>query len=518
MSAPALPPGFQPPAPPPPAPAAPTAVTAESLMPLAVGRCKYNGQPVETPEQQAWAVQVLSAKIPDLVQLQGFLSSTDSIELAEQVAQPPMAPASPTAPANPVSDSPADQVAQPPAAPASTGSPEAPEETSLPPEKLAAWDRISGQQCATVRGLKTRLTKTHGLDWAVYCERYGLDKDTGLPTSGVANEPPPPPGSHMPSRPAPASPGLPLQQGADGMQASLPPAPATMSAAAPEAPAQPPAAPEAPAQENAAASLPEVAYVGTMENCDYATPCMQVLPSLVVWGHGVPIAAEEVPEAYDWLKGAFVGIDGITENTVDYHIYQWFSEIMHKGQRYEMPVWAPKDRQQQAPMFQPASAPASAPAPAPAPEQSTPSDVITHMTDQMQQSLPVQHTMFGPLSGESTRKQLADTLGGAVSCVFLPLLDTATFDVGGRVDANQLAGQAEIMSLQQVTDPEDLKYRKDRKVAEQIFGQLLTQYPEVYVLMNGFSWVLPENLIPILLRRVCSGAIVKNGAVLELSL
>jgi hypothetical protein len=120
--------------------------------------------------------------------------------------------AGPQPPPNPVSDSPVPQVSQPEDLPETPKVPEKEAGDPMPTdsEALAAFDRISNQQCKSLRGLKSRLTKTHKTDWAAYCSQFGLDQATGLPSSNEQSQPQPTqPAANQPSTPPPAGPGAP---------------------------------------------------------------------------------------------------------------------------------------------------------------------------------------------------------------------------------------------------------------------------------------------------------------------
>src|SRR6056297_392082 len=519
----------------PPPPPAPPQVTDESLLALIRTKVTFGAEPVQNEDQAQWSLGLLKQRVPDLDQLNGMLTNSSTIDVkplweedqkqqsAAPVDQPPeqrLNPAVTTPPPNPISDSTDPQIAQPPPADA----PPAPGTAAAGPEQEAdpaAWDRISGTQCKSLRGLKSRLSKTHKVDWKDYCLRFNLSQDTGLELGAQQAPPAPPAGSEIPATPAPASPGIPLQPSATGTrQASLPPAPESPQFGAANA-----------EQPSAFQRLPSIAYIGSPSaDTDYAGYAKQGIQQLCVWSGGDPIQPEEVEEAYDWLVGAFTGIDGVRTGMQPFQIYTWLADLHGKGQKGELSPLAPAKRQpnlaseqfQQptVPMFAPPTAPATPPSqpaqtqPAPAAPEQLALDLVSaaaqgqygqevqglaqnmlqpHAQPAEQQPQP-QHT--AGMGIYSSRQDLAVALGGPVDCVFVPLLDAATFDLSGRVDANQLAGQCELEALQIVTDPQELKFRRDRQVAEHIFMKKLTETPKLYVLIQGYDWVLPENLVP----------------------
>lgn len=141
-----------------------------------------------------------------LVYLAGAGLKFDLADLPKEGEQPP---------ANPVSDSPVPQVATPEDLPETPKVPSAPAGDEVPtdPEQLAAYDRLGNRQCGSMRGLKTRLTKTHKMDWSDYCQQFGLDKTTGLPAGDQPAQPQATqPAASQPSTPPPAGPGAPTLQ------------------------------------------------------------------------------------------------------------------------------------------------------------------------------------------------------------------------------------------------------------------------------------------------------------------
>lgn len=105
-------------------------------------------------------------------------------------------------PANPISDQTTAQLAAPPTPPPTLPT-EKEEESSGPP----LIDPTDGTACKTLRGFKTRVTKTHKTDWKAFCTQHGLDPETGrkvgeaAPQAGspVAPITPPPPSAPLPA-------------------------------------------------------------------------------------------------------------------------------------------------------------------------------------------------------------------------------------------------------------------------------------------------------------------------------
>lgn len=163
------------------------------------------------------------------------------------------------APSNPVSDQVTPQQAAPvaPVAPTPVAGAPAGEEDKDDP----VIDPVDGTKCKNLRGLKTRVTRTHKVEWSVFCQQHSLDPATGRKKDGSPVVPAPvaPPAGAQP----PASPPLPalVGQGAPVNAPEVPintlyqpngqPTPeyAAAQAAAAAANAQPQAMPVPPAQQ-----------------------------------------------------------------------------------------------------------------------------------------------------------------------------------------------------------------------------------------------------------------------------
>lgn len=107
-------------------------------------------------------------------------------------------------PANPVSDQATQQQAAPvaPAAPAPGAAAEDDKEDPV-------IDPVDGTKCKNLRGLKTRVTRTHKVEWGAFCAHHQLDPTTGRKKDGAPTTPGPvgiPTGTPPPpvSQPLPA--------------------------------------------------------------------------------------------------------------------------------------------------------------------------------------------------------------------------------------------------------------------------------------------------------------------------
>lgn len=181
--------------------------------------------------------------------------------------------------------------------PAPSQTPPAETKEGLSVEALTCRDCGQVSTGKTLRGLKTHIKKTHGLDWGEYCMKHSLDKDTGLPKEGTQvatgsslpdSEPPAEPGAT--SMPVPTNPEqAPAQQQSIGFPSQPTPPPTAQVTQAPavaagvQTPAAPsyaqgptagvPTAPQAnnaPAMPNPAAPPQEVAPVIGMSRAERA--------------------------------------------------------------------------------------------------------------------------------------------------------------------------------------------------------------------------------------------------------
>ncbi len=533
---PTLPGSFAAPPPPPQPSAQPAAqqvdyeAEAKRLIP---SKITFRGQSCTTPEQVEWAYGLLMhVHQGDKMVVYGYINSSQPFDIGpiydkyapKEAAQQPQAQATPApapkevAPPNPVSHQTEEQVAQPPAAdpPATPGEDKA-EEPPADPAKLAGWDRITGKQMKNMTGLKRRLTSTHKMDWKDYCAQFGLNEKTGLPEEPGAPDAPPP--NQTPTSPPPPAPGLPTTQQADG----------TLAVAAPPTPAEQ-AQPVPPTEP---VLLPDLQRDPSF---DYRGVALQLVPLVCVDANtSAPLTAAQADDVFAYFSAFLDDHEKVSIQTYDMYVWYWLNQAYEEQKKLPVDLQAFLSSAESAPAPTPAPAEPIAtfqPVPAPpatteasAQQMDTATQLVTaaasgalgHEAQQLVQQAAVpasvasqaQPTAQNAPSG--SRAEIAQLLGGPVDCVFVPLIETAGVDLSGRIDANQLVGLAEIEGLRQVTDPERLKYREDRKVAMIEFGKLLSQHARVYVLVKGYDWVLDANFQDILLRRVCSGGIVKGG-------
>ena len=203
-----MPLGHTPPAPSAPPVVDPAKIEAEVLA-LIPQRLTYHGKPCAGPPEQVkqmlgWLLANFVHAKKDPVVLLGWLHSlTAPYEIDDATRMQQTA----AAPANPVSDRTAPQVAAP-----------APVEPETPG---AEWkDPQDNTSYKTLRGLKTHVSKTHKLDWPIYCQTHGLDTETGR-AIGVAVSAT---GTPIPTTPPPAGPALTPMLGTPGAtaQAAMP--------------------------------------------------------------------------------------------------------------------------------------------------------------------------------------------------------------------------------------------------------------------------------------------------------
>lgn len=103
-------------------------------------------------------------------------------------------------------------------------------------------------------------------------------------------------------------------------------------------------------------------------------------------------------------------------------------------------------------------------------------------------------------------------LGGPVDLIVVRLLDAAAVDLKGRVDVNQLAAvaAAKAKSEMKVLDLAQSQYGQGKQAAQRHFSDLLTQTPNVYLLLNGYDPILPDGFLEILAGRVVRFHIVQD--------
>jgi hypothetical protein len=341
-----------------------------------------------------------------------------------------------TPPVNPVSDQTTPQVAQEIKVP----EPVKKEEEEEGGEALV--DPVDGTRCKSLRGLKTRVTKTHKSDWGPFCAQHGLDPLTG-------------------------------KKGAEGTVRTAPIAPTS------------------------------------------TPPASAPLPALI--GQGAAVDASAIP-AYNSLYGP----DG--KPTPAYAAAQ-------QAASEQMPV-PPKQQPSSpvsvTPMFQPTTQPQPQNTIAPyipaatsivpisnlphtpaaafvasttPPIQPTPSPVpYTPSPTPVPQNTQSQKINIAP---GLNRAQMAQALGGEVRMIVCRLLEVNNVNLTGCTDANQLALLAEKLARDEmrIVDLAQAQYGAGKQTAQRHFADLLTKYPNCYMLMNGFEPILSAGYLEILIAR-----------------
>jgi hypothetical protein len=115
--------------------------------------------------------------------------------------------------------------------------------------------------------------------------------------------------------------------------------------------------------------------------------------------------------------------------------------------------------------------------------------------------------------GAPTREVLANMLGGPVHLTVVRLLDAAQVDLNGKVDVNQLAAlaAAKAKAEMKVMDLAQSQYGQGKQAAQRHFADLLTQAPNVYLLLNGYDPILPDGYLEILSSRVVRFHMVQDS-------
>lgn len=562
VNQPAVPPGFQPPPPPPQqtqppqppaAPPEPTITKAGELAALIKDKCAYNGASLTTDEHVAWAEQELLNKLSDIDAALRFLRSATTVEMAN----PDEIKASfhnfiqaPTPPANNISDN-----QDPPKAAPDP----APEKEQKQKQKQAggADPAMTCKECGyvssgkTLRGLKTHIKKTHHMEWEDYCQHHGLASKTGLPLSDVPEKPATGIDDGRPRTAPPASPGVPTVVNEQGHAQAAPPAAPDESYAAPQvggAPAQTASAQttqtdlrDGPAMSQLQwVDLPQGLFQGQPDQgVDYRAAAAAALVQRIAFKGPTAVPVEQSLDVADHLAKHFQTL-GAQQGQEHYQLCCWLSSLDQGNAYYQLPfdsngvveqqpAQPPAPAQQKGPMvtYDPnATPPATIPTQAPQPPQQ-PVDAANHPDPAVQAAgallgaAPqemVQQALQGYQQQETQsegdkRREYARMLGGEIDCVFVTLADSTALPeiTKGRVDANALARAAEMEGVRQITDPEGLKYRRDRQIAERVFADLLNREPKVYVLLNGYDMILDDNFFRILCARICSGGIMRGG-------
>ena len=299
-----------------------------------------------------------------------------------------------------------------------------------------------------LRGMKRHVTMTHKVDWPAFCTKFGLDQKTGV--AGA-----PPVAGMVVAAPAavPAPP-------------TAAPVPPMFQASGPAQPFVAPAPPPMPAPFNPAAQAP----------APFNPPPMAMpSPAAVV---AAPAAPLSLSTTQAMPSGPMVAFD---PNAVQPGL---------PGQQ-QVPFAAPQPVAQipQQPVWQPPQQPVAPP--------------------QFQQQAVAQVV---PLGGPS-REDMARMLGGAIDLIIVRLLDAATINLQGRADVNQLAATAELRARAElkVSELATIQYGVGKQTAQRHFGELLSQTPGCYMLLNGYNPILPDGYLDILAARVTKFHIVTDG-------
>lgn len=336
----------------------------------------------------------------------------------------------PQPPPNPISDQKTQQVAQivpPPVAPTVPGS--EPEEKEGKGEFV---DKLTGYVCSSLRGLKSKVSKTHKKDWTAYCQEVGYDLETGKPATGA-----------------------PVAAQAPGIGAQIPTA-------------APPAGPGVPPLVGQQSQAPVVAQQQLYAPQDYPAPPVGPVAQVQM---PTPLSAAQVPAGVPYPIGMAPATLGVTVHPTG------TMQIAPAGQHSGMV--APPAMMQAVPQLPP--------------------------QQPMQQAL----TPTTAISSFS-RAENAKLLGGEVDLVLVRLTDAGAVPLTGRVDANQLAILAQQQALQSLTSIEDMKFRKDKQIAQRLFGEMLTKHPGIFILQNGYDLILPEGFLEVIAARATSVYIAKD--------
>ena len=112
------------------------------------------------------------------------------------------------------------------------------------------------------------------------------------------------------------------------------------------------------------------------------------------------------------------------------------------------------------------------------------------------------------------RAKIAQMLGGEVDLMVLKMADAAVVSVHGRMDLNQLSmlaqhnarNELKIADLAQAAGA----YGVGKQASQRAFGVLLTQYPKVYLLLNGFDPIISEGYLEVVMARVTAASLVQD--------
>ena len=422
-----------------------------AIMGLVPKKLTYQGTPCAGTAEQIgavvnWLWNSLPAitAVPDQAQrlvvlhkwLEGIVG-TYEVDDATRAA----APALQQAPPNAVSDQKTPQVAvmaQPIVAPVATPEGEAEAATGEPP----VIDPVDGTVCKSLRGLKTRATKTHKTDWPAFCQQHGLDQATGRKAGAPV---PVAPGIMAPPSPPPISQPLPALVGQG--------APVTAPSNTLYGPDGKPTPAYAAAQAAAAQDMPS-------PPAQQPTAPVQFTPTFCPIPQAVPTPPAVLAPLETFLSKA-----------------GWYDPVFPTPPAYLPPA-------DNTPSFAPPSTGHTS-------IQSMP--VAGNMGIGQPAGIPAGLDRAG----------MAQALGGAVTLIVCRLLEAGSANLTGRVDANQLSLLAEKAAREEmrIVDLAQGSYGSGKQAAQRHFAELLTKYPHCYLLMNGYEPILPAGFLEILIAR-----------------
>lgn len=432
---------------------------------VCVGTPEYLGQVLNWMWGNIPAVTSLADPSQKMVALHNWIRNLPGVYELDDAAR---AAKVQQAPPNPVSDQVTPQVATVPVVAPVVPPPAAEGDANNEPEE-PMLDPTDGTKCKNLRGLKTRVTKTHKSDWGPFCQQHGLDPLTGRPNGKVA----PVGGPIAPMTPPPASAPLPALVGMGapvGTPAVVPPpaAPSNTGIIHPIIPAtnNPPplyVAPGQPSQEYLQAQQGQQMPVPPAQQ---PTSPVQFTPTFVPQQPAALPVTLPVPQQQPAVPNMGIGFQPTFQPPV-------------------APL--PLVVQPQNPFQQEADTRIAAAAPAP-----------HWATVGAQPQAPVAQQPVG-----MDRKAMAQMLGGPVNLIVVRLLEINSVNLGGGVDANQLALLAEKNAREElrIIDLAAASYGAGKQAAQRHFAALLSKHPNCYLLMNGFEFIIPDGFLDILIAR-----------------
>jgi hypothetical protein len=128
------------------------------------------------------------------------------------------------------------------------------------------------------------------------------------------------------------------------------------------------------------------------------------------------------------------------------------------------------------------------------------------------QPVPPPAVAPGHIAPGLDRENLARMLGGPVDLLIVRLVDVAAVNLAGRIDVNQLALLAEQQAKgeMRILDLAQGSYGAGKQAAQRHFADLLTKYPNVFLLLNGFEPILPAGYLEIVAARACKAYSVSD--------